>query len=112
MQKQVEALEKGDIDTYLSLMQKSGDSSLLSLQNIYPANDISERSLSLALSLSLNLDAVSRVHGGGFAGTIQALVKNEKAEEYKEAMDSVFGKDHAHPVSIRSFGGYLLGEEK
>ncbi len=112
VQKQVEALEKDDIDTYLSLMQKSGDSSLLSLQNIYPSNDIAERSVSLALSLSLNLGAVSRVHGGGFAGTIQALIKNEKADSYKETMDAVFGKNHAHPVSIRAFGGYLLGEEK
>ncbi len=109
---QVEALKNHDIDTYLSLMEKSGNSSLLSLQNIYPANDISERSLSLALTLSQNLGAVSRVHGGGFAGTIQALVKNADSDTYKKTLDSVFGENHAYPISIRAFGGYVLGNEE
>ena len=108
---QVAALEKSDISTYLALMQKSGDSSLLSLQNIYPANDTAERSLSLALTISLDEGAVSRVHGGGFAGTIQALVKSDKSADYALKMDSIFGQDHAHAVSVRPVGGYVLGEE-
>ncbi len=112
VKKQVEALERKDIDTYLNLMQRSGDSSVLSLQNVYPSGDIDERSLSLALTISLGEGAVSRVHGGGFAGTIQALVKNENRELYKAKMDAVFGKDRAHLVSIRPVGGYILGEKQ
>ncbi|MBQ9975678.1 MAG: galactokinase [Clostridia bacterium] len=111
VEKQAEALEKGDIDTYLENMQGSGDSSLLNLQNIYPTVDINERSLSLALGVSKLLSAVSRVHGGGFAGTIQALVKNGEADSYIEEMDKVFGKGSAVAVKIRPVGAYVLGEE-
>ena len=110
--KQLDALKKRDIDSYLSLMQESGDSSLLNLQNIYPMCDATERSLSLALGLSLDFGAVSRVHGGGFAGTIQALVKNEKADEYKNYMERIFGKGKVYAIAIRSVGGYCLGEDE
>jgi len=109
VEEQVEALECGDIETYLLLMQDSGDSSLLNLQNIYPTCDESERSLSLALGVSKRLAAVSRVHGGGFAGTIQALVENEYADEYVEDMESVFGKGSAVKVKIRPVGAYVFG---
>lgn len=110
--KQLSALKKRDIDTYLDLMQKSGDSSLLNLQNIYPMCDMNERSLSLALGLSLDFGAVTRVHGGGFAGTIQALVKNERADEYKNYMERIFGKGKVYAIAIRSVGGYCLSEGK
>ncbi len=112
VKKQLDALKKGDIKTYLDLMQKSGDSSLLNLQNIYPMCDATERSLSLALGLSLDFGEVTRVHGGGFAGTIQALVKNERADEYKDYMERIFGKGKVYAIAIRSVGGYCLGEEK
>jgi len=111
VEEQVEALAKGDIDTYLDLMQESGDSSLLNLQNIYPTFDTDERSVSLALGLSKFLGAVSRVHGGGFAGTIQALVENEFADEYVEDMDSVFGSGSAVKIKIRPVGAYVLGDK-
>jgi galactokinase len=105
---QVSALEEKNISKYLELMQKSGDSSLLNLQNIYPVSVENERSLSLALGYSLNLGVVSRVHGGGFAGTIQALVKNEDANTYKTEMERLFGKDSCHSVAIRPVGTYLF----
>ena len=111
VEEQLEALSTGDIDTYLDLMQESGDSSLLNLQNIYPTCDTNERSLSLALGVSKFLGAVSRVHGGGFAGTIQALVENEFADEYIEDMSSVFGEGSAIKIKIRPVGAYVLGEK-
>ncbi len=110
VEEQVEALSNNDIDTYLDLMQESGDSSLLNLQNIYPTCDTKERSLSLALGISKFLGAVSRVHGGGFAGTIQALVENEYADEYVEDMESVFGKGSAIKIKIRPVGAYVMGD--
>lgn len=109
VEEQVEALENDDIETYLLLMQDSGDSSLLNLQNIYPTSDTNERSLSLALGVSKRLAAVSRVHGGGFAGTIQALVENEFADEYIEDMESVFGKGTALKIKIRPVGAHVFG---
>lgn len=111
VEEQVEALEENDIDTYLDLMQESGDSSLLNLQNIYPTCVADERSLSLALGISKFLGAVSRVHGGGFAGTIQALVENDYADEYVEDMDSVFGKASAVKIKIRPVGPYVMGDK-
>ena len=61
---------------------------------------------SLAISETvLGADGVCRVHGGGFAGTIQAFVKNEKVEEYKATMDKVFGKGSCHVLKIRKYGG-------
>jgi galactokinase len=108
---QLDALKKGDIDTYLPLMQQSGDSSLLNLQNIYPMCDQNERSLALALGISKRLGAVSRVHGGGFAGTIQALVKNEYADSYKADMENIFGNGSSVEVAIRPVGAYVIGEE-
>lgn len=109
---QLKALENGNVDRYLDLMQESGDSSLLNLQNIYPASNIDERSVSLALGLSKYFGGISRVHGGGFAGTIQALVKNENAEEYKLQMEKIFGNGTVYPISIRPVGAYVLGEVK
>ena len=83
-----------DFDTFLELVNESGNSSYKYLQNVYTSKDVKEQKLSLALVLSemfLGKDGACRVHGGGFDGTIQAYVKNEKVEEYKAYMDKVFG---------------------
>lgn len=75
-------------------------------QNVFTPNNPTEQKLSLALCLTDGLlpDGY-RVHGGGFAGTIQAFVKNEKLESYKSTMDKVFGEGSCHVLIIRPVGG-------
>ena len=102
------AINKKDIDECLRLINKSGDSSYKYLQNVYNNNNISAQSLSLALALSekvLNRKGALRVHGGGFAGTIQAFVPNDMVAEYKEAMDNIFGEGSCHVLKVRKYGG-------
>ena len=106
--KEAEALEKGDIKTFISLVRKSGDSSFKYLQNVYTNTDVRTQNMSLALAVSgiiLEDDEAARVHGGGFAGTIQAFVKEENAEKYKDYMDRLFGEDSCEILTIRKYGG-------
>lgn len=108
---QLKALKNGSIDDYLTLMESSGRSSMAMLQNVWASGCTQERSLSLALAVSdsiLNGDGVSRVHGGGFAGTIQALVPSEKARDYKNEMDRVFGEEACHIMAVRPVGAYRI----
>lgn len=101
------ALMDDDIQTFLKLVDESGNSSMQLLQNIYAPDDPSNQKLTLALALSkriLGSDGVCRVHGGGFAGTIIAIVKQEKSEEYIQAMNHMFGEQSCHKVHIRKFG--------
>ena len=81
------------------------------LQNVWPTCDGSERSLALALAVSetfLNGEGAVRVHGGGFAGTIQALVPQNKAADYKKAMDKTFGADACSIMAVRPVGAYRI----
>ena len=105
---QTEALKQGDLDTFFDGVKASGNSSFKYLQNIFATKDVTEQGLSLALCIS---DAILgdkkgayRVHGGGFAGTIQAFVAHEDVEEYKEAMDKIFGEGSCVVMSIRPEG--------
>ena len=104
-----EALKKNDTDTFLEYIRESGNSSFEYLQNVYSVKDTSSQSLSLALAISsCVLDKKKeayRVHGGGFAGTIQAFVLNENVSKYKAAMESVYGADSCHVLKIRKYGG-------
>lgn len=91
---------------------KNGDSSYKYLQNVYMSKDLEHQNVSVALALSdVILDSnciekgVSRVHGGGFAGTIQAFVKNEYVKDYKEFMNNVFGEGACNVYMIRKYGG-------
>lgn len=105
------ALRAGDIDTYRGLMVRSGQSSLNCLQNVFPAHSPKERSVALALALSAHLLADKggwRVHGGGFAGTIQALVPTADMAAYTAAMEAVFGAGCCHPIAVRPVGGVTL----
>jgi len=105
---QAEALRKGDFAGFLKLVKASGDSSFKFLQNIYSNCDAEHQSISLALAVSesvLGDDGVCRVHGGGFAGTIQAFVKTDKADAYCKAMDDVFGEGACKIYQVRQFGG-------
>jgi galactokinase len=78
------------------------------LQNIYAASAPQEQGLSTALYLAseiLSGQGACRVHGGGFAGTIQAFVPEEKLAQFKQGMEKVFGEGSCHVLSIRPFGG-------
>ncbi|MBC8452746.1 MAG: galactokinase [Spirochaetes bacterium] len=99
-----EALQKNDIKLYLKLASASGDSSFKFLQNVYPAENPKEQGLSLALSLTenfLNGDGACRVHGGGFAGTIQTFIPNDLVGSYKELMQRIFGSNSVEILTIR-----------
>ncbi len=105
---EAQALEKGDINGFLALVNQSGDSSANLLQNLYSCKKPQQQAIPLAIMLSKRVLAGSgavRVHGGGFAGTIQAFVPAEKVGEYSEAMDSVFGEGSCHILRIRPAGG-------
>ena len=105
---EVEALKTGDIDTFLKTVNASGNSSYKYLQNVYTNHDVEHQNVSVALMLSelfLGNNGVARVHGGGFAGTIQAFVKNEAVVDYKKKMDIVFGDGACNVLKIRKYGG-------
>lgn len=108
VQKEVSALKAGNIGEFLDDVKASGNSSFKYLQNVYSNQDIKNQNVSLALFVSemfLGQNGVCRVHGGGFAGTIQAFVKNEYVENYKYEMDKIFGKDSCKDLRIRKYGG-------
>ena len=86
------ALKIQDIESFLTQIKMSGVSSFQYLQNVYSNKDIMHQNVSVALAVSesiLKENGVSRVHGGGFAGTIQAFVKNDFTDEYKRKMDYI-----------------------
>lgn len=105
---EVNALVSEDIETFLTNVEASGNSSFKYLQNVYSNSDVQHQNVSLALAVSedfLGASGVCRVHGGGFAGTIQAFVKNDIVTEYQKRMDSVFGKGACNVLKIRKYGG-------
>lgn len=109
--KEVEALESGDFALFKNLTIESGRSSYMYNQNVYACSSPLSQPLSLALAVSEELlkgKGAWRVHGGGFAGTIQAFVPNEMLDEYKNTMNSIFGSDACHVLSIRPMGGAKL----
>ena len=109
---QVEAIRNNDTDGFFAGVNSSGNSSFKYLQNVYTVKNVSEQGLSLALCLTEHFlrgkKAAHRVHGGGFAGTIQAFVPNSDTAAYKALMDSVFGKGACHILSVRPAGAVKL----
>ena len=106
--KQVEALEKGDFDAFLKLIKESGHSSYMYLQNVIPAGYKAHQDVAVALALAehyLNGRGAYRVHGGGFAGTIQAFVPFDILDAFVAGMDAALGKGACHVLSIRPQGG-------
>ena len=100
----LDCLKEKDIDGYLYYVEESGNSSFKYLQNVYPAINVKEQGLSLALALTedfLSGEGACRVHGGGFAGTIQAYIPKELTDDYIDFMDSVFGEGSATVLAIR-----------
>ncbi len=106
--KEVDALKKGNFEEFKAYILESGDSSYKYNQNVFSTKKPLEQPVSLALALSesvLKGKGAWRVHGGGFAGTIQAFVPNELLADYKNAMESVFGDDSCYVLIIRPVGG-------
>ncbi len=105
---QVEALRRGDIDGFKAGVTASGNSSFKYLQNVYTTKNVSEQGLSLALYITEEFlrgtAGVCRVHGGGFAGTIQAFVPAELTDAYAAKMNAVFGEGACHILSVRKNG--------
>jgi galactokinase len=109
--KQVESLERNDFDTFLRLVIDSGFSSFMYNQNIYPVNNVKEQGVSLALALSemiLKGLGAWRVHGGGFAGTIQAFVPNYLLPKYVATLEHVFGQGSCKKLFIRNTGSVKI----
>ena len=108
VQNAVAALRTEDFDGFLKMIKASGDSSFKYLQNVYTNQNVVHQNVSVALAVSesvLGSNGVCRVHGGGFAGTIQAFVKNEAVKEYKETLDKVFGEGACAVLKVRKYGG-------
>ena len=104
---QVAALEKNDFKAFLGMVTDSGFSSYMYNQNIYPVNNVREQGVSLALALSdlvLKGEGAWRVHGGGFAGTIQAFVPANLLDKYITTLEHLFGEGACHNLFIRQKG--------
>ncbi|MGL5978393.1 MAG: galactokinase [Erysipelotrichaceae bacterium] len=104
----VAALKANDFNTFKQLVQSSGHSSFEYLQNVYPVKNVEEQGLSLGLALSQHLlegKGAWRVHGGGFAGTIQAFVPNDLVETYQTSVEALFGKGTCYLLQVRPVGG-------
>lgn len=105
---QVAALKAGDFEKFLSLVKQSGYSSYMYLQNVIPAGYKEHQDVAVALGLCehfLNGRGAYRVHGGGFAGTIQAFVPFDILDDFVAGMDGVLGQGACHVLSIRPQGG-------
>ncbi len=109
------ALSVGDTVGFLENIKASGDSSYKYLQNVFTTKNVSEQGLSLALALTEsyfgdNKNAAWRVHGGGFAGTIQVFVPLEHKDAYVAYMEGVFGEGSCHMLSVRKAGAICLAK--
>lgn len=105
--KEKDAVIQKDVKKLLNLMRGSGHSSYMYLQNVYPASRVKSQALALALALTADFlgdDGTYRVHGGGFDGTIQVVVPEDKVNDYKKLIEPIFGDDSMMFVKIRSFG--------
>ena len=106
--KQAEALRNNDIKSFLHLINESGRSSWMYLQNITPAGAVEHQEVALALALCdrfLDGRGAFRVHGGGFAGTVQAFVPLDMLDCFKKSLEEILGEDSCHILHIRAEGG-------
>ena len=107
---QLRALENDNFPAFLEYVKDSGDSSWMYLQNVIPEGRTARQEVAFALALAKHLlggHGACRVHGGGFAGTIQAFVPNEQLEEFRGGIEAVLGEGSCHVLSIRPEGGIL-----
>lgn len=108
---EVEALKNGDFEEFCDMVKKSGFSSYMYLQNVYSPSRPKEQAVSLVLALCASFlgdVGAYRVHGGGFAGTVQAFVPDDMTAEFKEYIEAAIGKGSCHILSIRPVGGAEL----
>ena len=106
--KQVEALKTGNFQQFLALVKESGFSSWMYLQNVIPAGYKEHQDVAVSLALCahyLGDRGAYRVHGGGFAGTVQAFVPFDALEPFRAGIDAVLGAGACHVLSIRPQGG-------
>ena len=111
---QVAALEQGDFDKFLALVKESGFSSYMYLQNVIPAGRTRNQEMAIALGLCehyLRDRGAYRVHGGGFAGTVQAFVPFDLLDSFRAGIDAVLGEGACHVLSIRPQGGVEMSAE-
>lgn len=102
------ALERNDFDTFLRLVRESGASSFMDLQNVIPTGAVTQQAMAVALSLCrhcLGRRGAYRVHGGGFAGTVQAFVPLDLLDGFRSEIEAVLGPGACHILSIRHAGG-------
>ena len=112
----VAALERGSVSDFFAVVRASGRSSFEYLQNVYTNVNIKEQGLSLALALTdgfldgqgITADSALRVHGGGFAGTVQVFLPSERLSQYAEYIEGVFGKGAALALNVRPVGACRL----
>ena len=105
---QVQALKDQNVDLFLELIKESGRSSWMYLQNITPTGAVMHQEVAVALALCKKLlgnKGAYRVHGGGFAGTVQAFVPVDLLPKFKAEIENVLGEGKCHVLSIRSEGG-------
>ena len=115
VEKEIAALKAKDFAGFLAQVRASGRSSWLYLQNVVPAGYTEHQELAFALALAdrlLDGRGACRVHGGGFAGTIQAFVPDDQLEAFRSGIDAVLGAGACHVLSIRRQGGVVLEERK
>jgi galactokinase len=115
VEEQFHALQDGTLDRFVALMRESGRSSQTMLQNCYSLKAPEEQGIPLAVALTDRFlkeagasDGACRVHGGGFAGTVQSLIPLSCADAYVARMEEVFGAGSVKPVRIRSTGALRL----
>ncbi len=110
---QIKAMEEKNINKFLSLINGSGDSSFKYVQNIYSNSHVSEQPISLALAATEDyLESINggacRVHGGGFAGTIQVFLPKKHTDDYTFMMEKLFGKESVSSLDIRPYGPFIV----
>ena len=106
--KEVAALKADDFQGFLATVKDSGDSSYKFLQNVYTSHDVQHQNVSIALAVSESIlkgKGAWRVHGGGFAGTIQVFLPKAEIKNYVTDMEKVFGENSCYILSVRSHGG-------
>lgn len=110
---EADALSEGNISCFLELVRQSGESSATLLQNLYSCSQPTQQEIPLGIMLSqriLGEKGAVRIHGGGFAGTIQAFVPAEKVNEYSQEMNRIFGDGSCYILRIRPVGGIEITE--
>lgn len=110
-EEEADCLTQGEVDSFLALVRRSGASSAQLLQNLYCTAQPQEQAVTVAIALAEHLlggDGAVRVHGGGFAGTIQVYVPRQKETAFQQGMEAVLGQGCCHFLRIRPVGGAVL----